>query len=107
MNVYLLAYINIGGSIMMESESKKQLKKVTYQTHGTCSKYICISVDEDGVVQEAQFIGGCDGNTKGVCALIRNMKAKEVISRLKGITCGNKPTSCPDQLATALQEMGY
>ena len=107
MNVYLLAYINIGGLIMIESDSKKQLKKVTYQTHGTCSKYICISVDEDGVVQDAQFIGGCDGNTKGVCALIRHMKAKEVISRLKGITCGNKPTSCPDQLATALQEMGY
>ena len=57
--------------------------------------------------QDAQFIGGCDGNTKGVCALIQGMKAKEVIARLKGITCGNKPTSCPDQLATALQEMGY
>jgi uncharacterized protein (TIGR03905 family) len=76
-------------------------------THGTCSKYICISIDEDGNVQDAQFIGGCDGNTKGVCALIKGMKAKEVIARLKGITCGNKPTSCPDQLATALQEMGY
>ena len=67
----------------------------------------CISIDEDGNVQDAQFIGGCDGNTKGVCALIKGMKAKEVIARLKGITCGNKPTSCPDQLATALQEMGY
>ena len=64
-------------------------------------------IDEDGNVQDAQFIGGCDGNTKGVCALIKGMKAKEVIARLKGITCGNKPTSCPDQLATALQEMGY
>ena len=93
--------------IMLEQENKKQLKKVTYQTHGTCSKYICISVDEYGEVKDAQFIGGCDGNTKGVCALIRDMKAKEVIARLKGITCGNKPTSCPDQLATALEEMGY
>lgn len=94
---------------MINSNNEKQdkLKKVTYQTHGTCSKYICISVDEDGKVQDAQFIGGCDGNTKGVCALIQGMKAKEVIARLKGITCGNKPTSCPDQLATALQEMGY
>ena len=44
---------------------------------------------------------------KGICSLIRGMKAKEIIARLKGITCGNKPTSCPDQLATALQEMGY
>lgn len=74
---------------MLQQERQDKLTKVTYQTHGTCSKYIC------------------DGNTKGVCALIRGMKAKEVIARLKGITCGNKPTSCPDQLATALQEMGY
>ncbi len=91
----------------INQDEQKKMQKVTYKTHGTCSKYICISVDEDGVVREAQFIGGCDGNTKGVCALIRDMKAREVISRLKGITCGNKPTSCPDQLATALQEMGY
>ena len=88
-------------------DNKQNHTKVTYQTHGTCSKYICISVDENGVVKDAQFIGGCDGNTKGVCSLIRDMKAKDVIARLKGITCGNKPTSCPDQLATALQEMGY
>ena len=92
---------------MINNENVKHLTKVTYQTHGTCSKYICISVDENGVVQNAQFIGGCDGNTKGVCSLIRGMKAQEVIARLKCITCGNKPTSCPDQLATALQEMGY
>ena len=92
---------------MINNENVKHLTKVTYQTHGTCSKYICISVDENGVVQDAQFIGGCDGNTKGVCSLIRGMKAQEVIARLKGITCGYKPTSCPDQVATALQEMGY
>ena len=93
--------------INSNNENQDKLQKVTYQTHGTCSKYICISVNENGEVQDAQFIGGCDGNTKGVCALIKGMKAKEVIARLKGITCGNKPTSCPDQLATALQEMGY
>ena len=92
---------------MISKENKDQLKKVTYKTQGTCSKYICISVDDDGTVQEVQFIGGCDGNTKGICSLVRDMKAKEVIARLKGITCGNKPTSCPDQLATALEQMGY
>ena len=92
---------------MLKNDNKKHLTKVTYQTQGTCSKFINISVDEDGNVEEVQFIGGCDGNTKGVCSLIRGMKAQEVIARLKGITCGNKPTSCPDQLATALQEMGY
>ena len=63
---------------MLQQEKKDKLTKVTYQTHGTCSKYICISVDEDGTVQDAQFIGGCDGNTKGVCALIQGMKANEV-----------------------------
>ena len=92
---------------MLKNDNKKHMTKVTYQTHGTCSKFINISVDEEGNVEEVQFIGGCDGNTKGVCSLIRGMKAQEVIARLKGITCGNKPTSCPDQLATALQEMGY
>ncbi len=92
---------------MIVKDNKKQLKKVTYQTHGTCSKFICISVDGDGVVQEVEFIGGCDGNTKGICSLVRDMKARDVIARLKGITCGNKPTSCPDQLATALEQMGY
>ena len=66
---------------MISNENAKHLTKVTYQTHGTCSKYICISVDENGVVQDAQFIGGCDGNTKGVCSLIRGMKAQEVIAR--------------------------
>lgn len=92
---------------MIVKDNKKQLKKVTYQTHGTCSKFICISVDDDGVVQEVEFIGGCDGNTKGICSLVRDMKARDVIARLKGITCGNKPTSCPDQLATTLEQMGY
>ncbi len=69
---------------MINNENVKHLTKVTYQTHGTCSKYICISVYENGVVQDAQFIGGCDGNTKGVCSLIRGMKAQEVIARLEG-----------------------
>ena len=83
---------------MLQQDKQDKLQKVTYQTHGTCSKYICISIDEDGNVQDAQFIGGCDGNTKGVCALIKGMKAKEVIARLKGITCGNKPTSILESL---------
>lgn len=91
---------------MINNENAKHLTKVTYQTHGTCSKYICISVDENGVVQDAQFIGGCDGNTKGICSLVQGMKAAEVKKRLKGIHCGNKLTSCPDQLATALEQMG-
>ena len=92
--------------INSNNENQEKLQKVTYQTHGTCSKYICISIDEDGNVQDAQFIGGCDGNTKGICSLVQGMKAAEVKKRLKGIRCGNKLTSCPDQLATALEQMG-
>ena len=99
--------INQTKNMAIQENKKNTLTKVTYQTHGTCSKFICISVDENGVVKDVEFIGGCDGNTKGICSLIRDMKAKDVIARLKGITCGNKPTSCPDQLATALQQMGY
>lgn len=73
-----------------------------YKTHGTCS--IAIDVDvENGIVKHAKFINGCPGNTKGIEKLVTGMPADEVIKRLKGITCGAKPTSCPDQLAHALE----
>lgn len=91
---------------MIKCEENRHLNKVTYKTRGTCSKFICISVDDDGNVEEVEFIGGCDGNTKGICSLVKGMKAADVKARLKGIKCGNKDTSCPDQLATALEEMG-
>lgn len=80
--------------------------KYTYQTQGTCSRFININVDESGSIVDVEFVGGCDGNTKGICSLVRGMKASEVKERLKGIVCGRKATSCPDQLAIALQKMG-
>lgn len=83
------------------------MTKVTYKTHGTCSQFINISVDSEGKVADVEFIGGCDGNTKGICSLVKGMKGSEVKNRLKGIQCGRKLTSCPDQLATALEEMGF
>ena len=76
-----------------------------YQTHGTCSRAIDIEVDENNVVQRVAFDGGCNGNTKGVAALVKGMKAEDVIARLEHIRCGLKPTSCPDQLARALKEI--
>lgn len=91
---------------MIQAEQQHHLKKVTYQTRGTCARFINISVDENGEVQEVEFIGGCHGNTQGICALVKGMRAADVKARLKGIKCGNKPTSCPDQLATALEQMG-
>ena len=77
---------------------------MTYQTHGTCSQAINIDV-KDGIIESVQFIGGCNGNTKGISALVKGMLVDEAIDRLKGITCGFKSTSCPDQLARALEQM--
>ena len=75
----------------------------TYKTRGTCSRAIEYEV-ENGVVTECRFIGGCMGNTQGVAALVKGMKVEEAINRLKGIKCGMRGTSCPDQLACALEE---
>ena len=79
-------------------------KRIEFRTSGTCSRMIIIDV-EDGVVKDCTFVGGCAGNTQGVCALVRGMGVEEAISRLKGIKCGFKSTSCPDQLAKALEEI--
>lgn len=79
--------------------------KTVYQTQGTCSKAIEIDVDDAaGTVNSVQFIGGCAGNTEGISQLVRGMKVEDVISRLEGVRCGLKQTSCPDQLANALRE---
>ncbi|MBO5985879.1 MAG: TIGR03905 family TSCPD domain-containing protein [Lachnospiraceae bacterium] len=75
-----------------------------YKTSGTCSSAIDVEV-KDGRIESVQFIGGCNGNTKGISALVKGMLVDEAIDRLKGITCGFKPTSCPDQLARALEQM--
>ena len=75
----------------------------TYKTHGVCSRAIDFDI-ENGVITACKFTGGCSGNTQGVAALVIGMKVDEAISRLKGIKCGPRPTSCPDQLATALEE---
>jgi len=74
-----------------------------YKTKGTCSQRIFFDI-EDGKLKNVEFLGGCNGNLKGICALVEGMDVEEVISRVQGIHCGMKPTSCPDQLATALKE---
>ena len=77
----------------------------TYKTFGTCSRAIRIETDENDVIRSVRFDGGCSGNTQGVAALVKGMKAQDAIDRLSGIRCGMKSTSCPDQLARALKEM--
>ena len=73
----------------------------SYKTKGTCSKEIQFDV-ENNVVKSVRFVGGCPGNTQGVAALVEGMNIDDAISRMKGIDCAGKGTSCPDQLATAL-----
>ena len=73
-----------------------------YTTKGTCSRQILFDI-EDGKVKNVQYIGGCNGNLKGIGKLVEGMDAQEVIERLEGTTCGMKNTSCPDQLANALE----
>ena len=74
-----------------------------YNTKGTCSRQIIFEVEE-GKVKNVQYIGGCNGNLKGIGSLVEGMDIDEVISRLEGTTCGPKNTSCPDQLAQALKQ---
>lgn len=80
------------------------MKSLKYTTQGTCSRMITVEVDGDTIVN-AVFEGGCHGNTQGITALVRGMKIDEAISRLEGIDCHGKGTSCPDQLAKALKQI--
>lgn len=77
--------------------------KISYTPNGVCSRQINIEV-EDGIVQNVEYIGGCNGNLKGIGSLVKGMKVEDVIDRLENIKCGAKNTSCPDQLAKALKE---
>ena len=91
--------------IEVEVENNK-IKEVSFtdRTQGTCSSFIEVEV-ENNKIKEVSFTGGCNGNLKGICSLVKGMEVNEVISRLEGIRCGNKNTSCPDQLCKALKSI--
>ena len=76
---------------------------IQYETSGTCSRMIQVAI-EDGRIVDAGFLGGCNGNLKGIVSLVKGMNIDDVIERLNGITCGDKGTSCPDQLSKCLIE---
>lgn len=78
--------------------------KYEYTPVGVCSRKIYLEVN-DGKVKNIEFVGGCNGNLKGIAELVKGMDVEDVIERLEGITCGAKPTSCPAQLAEALKEI--
>ncbi len=79
------------------------MEHIAYQTRGVCSRQIDLDI-ENGIIVGAKFTGGCSGNTQGVAALVIGMTVEDAIKRLRGIKCGPKSTSCPDQLAIALEE---
>lgn len=78
--------------------------KLSYKTSGVCSRTITADI-EDGRIYNLRFEGGCNGNTKGISALVEGMEINDVIDRLEGIKCGFRGTSCPDQLAQALKSI--
>ena len=79
--------------------------RYVYETQGTCSRKINIELDDNNKILNVKFEGGCNGNTQGIAKLVKGLDAFEVVSKLRGIRCGFKPTSCPDQLATALEQI--
>lgn len=75
-----------------------------FRPRGVCSQEMRVEVDDQGIIQQLQVFGGCSGNLQGISALVKGMPAKEAIERLKGIRCGFKDTSCPDQFARNLEK---
>lgn len=81
------------------------MKHYEYTPSGICAKLIEIDINDDGTVGQVAFHGGCDGNHKGIASLVYGMKIKDVAKRMRGVTCGMKRSSCPDQLALALEQI--
>ena len=75
----------------------------TFAPQGVCSQKMVVEIDEQGIIQNFEAMGGCNGNLKGIGSLVEGMKVDEVITRLEGTTCGMKATSCPDQIAKNLE----
>lgn len=80
------------------------MRNIVYSPKGICARQITVSIDDNDIVTDVQFVGGCDGNHKGIISLCIGMKAGDVAKKLSGITCGPRSTSCPDQLARAIME---
>ena len=78
------------------------MKKISYNPSGVCSKQMNIEIDDDGIIRKVQIVGGCAGNTQGVSRLVEGMDAREAAEKIRGIKCGFKSTSCPNELAKAI-----
>ena len=91
--------------LLQQKQEIMKTKHVQYETQGTCSKMIDVTADENNVIQQVFFLGGCNGNLQGVSQLVRGQQIDNVIKKLDGIRCGTKGTSCPDQLCRALEQL--
>jgi uncharacterized protein (TIGR03905 family) len=80
-------------------------KHILYTPTGVCSRAIDVTADENDVITQVFFIGGCNGNLQGISQLVKGQRIDDVIGKLQGIRCGIKNTSCPDQLSEALREL--
>lgn len=81
------------------------MKQIDYKPLETCCRRICVSLTDDDRIDRVEFLGGCHGNLQGIASLVKGMKREDIILRLRGIRCGNKSTSCPDQLCKALEQI--
>ena len=89
----------------LKTKRMMKTKHIMYRPMVVCSQVIDVTADENDVIQQVFFLGGCNGNLQGISSLVRGQKIDDVIGRLQGIRCGTKPTSCPDQLCEALKEL--
>lgn len=89
--------------IISDSTDSDGIRTIEYIPAGVCSRHIHIEIGPDDVIKKVEYTRGCSGNTQGIASLVQGMSVKEVISRLRGISCNGGPTSCPDQLARALE----
>ncbi len=80
------------------------MKKISYKPSGVCSREMNIEIDDNGIITKVQIVGGCAGNTQGVSRLIEGMDAETAIEKIKGIKCGFKATSCPNELSKAITQ---
>lgn len=85
------------------NDTENKIEIIQYKTRGTCCELIQVTI-QDGIIQDAEFFGGCPGNLEAIKQLLKGMPIEEVISKFSGIKCGNKSTSCADQLALCLEE---
>ena len=92
-------------TIRLNKQRFMKTKHVQYQTQGTCSQLIDVTADENNIIQQVFFLGGCNGNLQGISQLVRGQHIDDVMKRLNGIRCGVKSTSCPDQLCRALEQL--